>query len=763
MKVPFTQIFNRISLVVLVILLICGRGFAQTAEKAPGINSPSSTITTGVITEEAASQGATVEQPGNFNPAIEAMWDLQFNYSATDSTGTTGLAGAVFLGTEFWVARWSVDTLYRLSATGSVLETFKVTNGAGFVSGTRAMTTDGTKIYIGNNTTTVYEVDPVTKAVTATFTAPLAGNIRFITYDATANAGNGGFWVGNFNTDITLISRTGQVLSSIPASVHGLGGMYGAAIDNASLGGPYLWVFHQGGASSAAEIAQLKLPAGTQTGVSFDVDTDLGALGGLAGGLFISDQIVPGKKTLGGLLQSAPNPDRLFGYELNFIPIQVDARLDYLLPTPALGQIPDRMISPMTWDGSITNLGAQTLASTQVILNVASGATSVYKDTVTVTNLANLGASTFTFGPFIPSAQGAYTTTATVSTGAQVDEVPTNNDIALSFAISDSVLARDDGVHAGGTGYAVSTTARGYAVVTHQFNAKVYLQGIEIEIATPAAGDTTYGILVFTNQGQPSGPPLLFTDTVIMSASQNRYYLELGTELPVNPGDTWALGVYEGATATIDLSQSLNYFTPGVNFFTTNLTGAGWTASGIPTARFIRPVIVSCKDFAVDLSAVNFNTATSTQGSVSAVVTGSRGAIAYQWDDPSNSTTATVANLQPGTYAVTVTDDNSCSVTDSVEVLDQTSIEDDLAAGITRFEVFPNPSTDVFNLNVELGKIDDVRLSVVDLNGRVVMEKSHKKVITFSEKLNMENLSNGFYMLKVTTSQGVTFKHLVLK
>ncbi|MEZ4829359.1 MAG: T9SS type A sorting domain-containing protein [Bacteroidia bacterium] len=760
MTLHFTRITGKILAAVIAVFLISGNGFAQTAEKAPGINSTASGSTS-IITEERASQGVTIEQPGNINPPIEAMWDLQFNYSATDSTGTAGLAGAVFLGTEFWVARWSVDTFYRMNAMGSVLETFTIPNGAATLSGTRAMTTDGTHIYIGNNTTTVYEINPATKTISGTFTAPLAGNIRFITYDSTANNNNGGFWVGNFNTDITLISRTGSVLSSIPASIHGLGGMYGAAVDRFSQGGPYLWVFHQGGTSSGAEIAQLKLPAGTPTGVSFDVDANLGSLSGLAGGLFIAKGIVPNKTTLGGILQAGP--DRLFGYELNFVPIQVDASLDYLLQTPALGKIPDRMTSPMSWNGQITNLGAQTLIASQVILNVTANGSSVYSDTATISNLANLGSSTFALGPFTPTTQGNYLATAIVTTGAQVDEVPANNGDALSFAVTDSVLGRDDGVHAGGNGYAVSATNRGYAVVVHQFNAKVYLQGIEVELALPVAGDTTYGVLVFTNQGQPSGGPLLFTDTVIISDTQDKYYMEFGSELPVNAGDTWALGVYEGANTTINLKQSLNYFTPGVNFFTVNVAAPAWTASNIQTARFIRPVIASCRDFNVDLTAVNFNTATSTQGAVSAVVTGGRGSITYQWDDPSNSNSASVTGLQAGTYTVTVTDDNSCSLTQSVDVLDQTSIEDDIAAGLTRFEVFPNPSDAIFNLNIELGKMDDVRLAVVDMNGRVISESSRKRVVNFSETINLGNMGTGMYMLMVTTSQGTTFKQLIVR
>jgi hypothetical protein len=55
---------------------------------------------------------------------------------------------------------------------------------------------------------------------------------------------------------------------------------------------------------------------GLYTGVTHDVITDVGVgnASAIAGGLFITDELVPGFVTLGGMLQGTP--DRLFGYEL---------------------------------------------------------------------------------------------------------------------------------------------------------------------------------------------------------------------------------------------------------------------------------------------------------------------------------------------------------------------------------------------------------------------------------------------------------------
>lgn len=53
-------------------------------------------------------------------------------------------------------------------------------------------------------------------------------------------------------------------------------------------------------------------------------------------------------------------------------------------------------------------------------------------------------------------------------------------------------------------------------------------------------------------------------------------------------------------------------------------------------------------------------------GTVSVYATGS--GLLYQWDDPNNSTTATVSNLAPGTYNVTVQDGAGCSSTANISV-----------------------------------------------------------------------------------------------
>ena len=266
-----------------------------------------------VLTENGQLPGGRLAPEGNL-PHLTALWDQEFAYDLTATLGGIDkLAGAVHFNNKFWVSNWSNNEIYEFDHNGNLVNSFTLSSGC-----FRSLTWDGTHIYGANVTDTIFEIDPVTETITGHILPPVPFESRFCAFDPTLSA-SGGFWIGNYNTDIVSIDKGGTVLTTIPASVHGLSENYGAAWDGVSLGGPYLWVFHQGG-SNHTQIERLQLPSGISTPVSFDVYPDmnasLGALPGVAGGLFISSTYNPGKVTIGGIYQGN-SLDILFGYELN--------------------------------------------------------------------------------------------------------------------------------------------------------------------------------------------------------------------------------------------------------------------------------------------------------------------------------------------------------------------------------------------------------------------------------------------------------------
>ncbi|MBK7130528.1 MAG: T9SS type A sorting domain-containing protein [Crocinitomicaceae bacterium] len=281
-------------LFVSVLLSYCGIAQVSYNEMSPVYNGESGITTTGTTS-------GTVTFSGD-----RAFWDVQLDVDAT--TIAPGLAACYWTGTEFWVARWGNDSLFTVNASGVTTDTFVVAG----VTGTRAITSDGTDMYLAANTTSIYKVNKTTKTLTSTITTSVT-NCRYLTYDPTLNGGAGGFWTGTWATDWTAVSMSGATLSTISAATHGMTTTYGLAYDGVSISGPYLWAFDQTAAGTGATLVQFDM-SGNPTGLTHDTQSDLQTAPntGLAGGLWISDNYSPGVNSIGGISQGVS----LFVYEL---------------------------------------------------------------------------------------------------------------------------------------------------------------------------------------------------------------------------------------------------------------------------------------------------------------------------------------------------------------------------------------------------------------------------------------------------------------
>lgn len=284
----------------------------------------------------------------------KALWTVQLDQDPT--TIGTGLAGMIWTGSEFWVAEWNSNQMYTVNAAGASTGSFTISG----LSGTRCFTTDGTSIYAGNNTSTIYIINPATKTVTGTITTSVS-NIRWCAYDPTLNGNNGGFHVGTWGTDITQVSMAGATLSTIPAATHGLTGMYGMAYDGFSTGGPYLWAFDQGTSPNQCDLVQLNASTGVPTGLVHDATSDL-TLPGIAGGVFVCNNYVSGKNSIMGISQGGS----LFSYELAD-PLADDAQMD-AINNSAYAAAGNTSIS-----GTIRNTGLNTITSIDISWNDGSG------------------------------------------------------------------------------------------------------------------------------------------------------------------------------------------------------------------------------------------------------------------------------------------------------------------------------------------------------------------------------------------------------
>ncbi len=511
-------------------------------------------------------------------PSPQSLFDIQFNYNATDTVGRTGMAGVVYTGTEFWVSRWGSDTLYRLTPTGSVIDTFTIPT----VTGIRGMTWDGSFVYAGINTSSIKKIDPTTRTLVSSITVAGGTAVRHITYDSTSNGGAGGFWIGNFSTAITEISMTGATLNTIPAVTHGLTGMYGSAIDHWTLGGPYLWVFDQGG-SSQSQIVRLQLPTGTPTGVIHDVMTDVGAslTSGLAGGLFITNQLNSTTRTIVGLIQGTPD-NMLFGYELNdFILPPLDATLDSIKPVSPYLMVPlTHYTTPLTWIGKISNTGSATITSGNLVVDVKQGTSPVYSNSSPFSNLAPASTFSATTSPGLAaSVTDTFNVTAYCQvTGSQADTINGNDTLMFNYVVTDTVFARETGQNSGSLGIGNGTGGTLGQVFTTTVNDRI--SSVTFTLNGPTMGDSV-SVDIYSFAGQPNAILAGTAKHIFTAADTNGVTLTLpliGGHYFIAPG-TYFVGVNEFGS-NVSLATTTYNFRPNAGWVT--FVGQPWA----PTETF---------------------------------------------------------------------------------------------------------------------------------------------------------------------------------
>lgn len=134
-----------------------------------------------------------------------------------------------------------------------------------------------------------------------------------------------------------------------------------------------------------------------------------------------------------------------------------------------------------------------------------------------------------------------------------------------------------------------------------------------------------------------------------------------------------------------------------------------------------------------------------TEGVVTALVSGGTSPYFYSWNTTITQLTASAVNLVPGTYAVTVTDDNGCTMSDSASV--PVGIENIEAN--TFISVYPNPAMDQLFINADIEK--NASFLAYNILGEQVVN------VNIENKLNIINtvdLANGMYVYQIVSSKG---------
>ncbi len=199
------------------------------------------------------------------------------------------------------------------------------------------------------------------------------------------------------------------------------------------------------------------------------------------------------------------------------------------------------------------------------------------------------------------------------------------------------------------------------------------------------------------------------------------------------------------STAANQITATASALCPGT--YTVLVTDAnGCTTTNAATVT--QPLAMT-----ITTSAVPTSCQACTDGSASANVGGGTPSYSYLWT-PSGQTTQTATNLTAGSYTVTATDAQGCTIMDTIVVTSPTGIESN-AAGIY-LHVYPNPINNV--ANIEVGHVEGqvMWVTLFDVTGKLLESKQYNAPKGTTIQMNFENYPSGAYLLEVRAGEAKT-------
>lgn len=448
-----------------------------------------------------------------------------------------------------------------------------------------------------------------------------------------------------------------------------------------------------------------------------------------------------------------------------------------LADAPFLGgeydQVPATQVAPLSFGATVVNTGFDPVTNVAVSMEVFDFAgTSLFTApmTSTATNLAVGDTAIFTTtGTYTPPAVADLYFAEYIVSITEADGDAANDTFFTTVFVTDSTYARDvntlNGVVSLGTdaGGGVNIFGQNYDLPTGGA-----ITGVSAYFNTPAAGDSVSASL-YTVDAATGAPQTLVTSSpvhVFTAADAGTFVrFAFDTQVPFPANTQFFVGVNEYAPGNLTLGVSNDIFTPEASWVKSDSFGGGvW----IPNDNFwvgefsylVRPIMNFCSS----LDALAATAQDNGGDSGSAWVAASGGVPPYTYSWSNGGVTDTVLFLTAGTYSVTITDGQGCeTMVDNIVVQDNTSIEEELEAGINLLEAFPNPSAGIFTVNLELAKTDDLKLEVYDLSGRMLFADQASRVSEYRKEINLSAQSAGMYLLRVQTSEGVAHRRLIVE
>ena len=78
------------------------------------------------------------------------------------------------------------------------------------------------------------------------------------------------------------------------------------------------------------------------------------------------------------------------------------------------------------------------------------------------------------------------------------------------------------------------------------------------------------------------------------------------------------------------------------------------------------------------------------------------------------------------------------------------------------FAIFPNPSNGSFNVRLKSNSGNNISIIVHDIKGRVIFSKVYTDTINFTQRINLESVQSGIYIVNVTDGHSKVVRKIII-
>jgi hypothetical protein len=420
-------------------------------------------------------------------------------------------------------------------------------------------------------------------------------------------------------------------------------------------------------------------------------------------------------------------------------------------------------------DATVTGAGLSADVSGAGTFNTTSPTTTF----TTFGEEAFLNAST----AYTPSAEGNYSVDFTMVLDS-TDDYPDDNTMTKEFNVTERTYAWDDGEVGGG----ISWSSGSHSMFSlFEFYAADTISAIEFAIWSSSTFASDDGAVVEvgiweTTWSQDSndlqlGNPVVSPQFRVMTSTEytdgtNNNMIRVAYDNPVAVGPGMYLVGYKRSSGVIRTATSDYGWTPLGAWVDVDSDGTieGWTAN-LPIIHIETwsQDICAGTNIAVDAD-ITCNPSEWT-ADIDATVVNGTAPYTYEWSTGDDSEDITVD--AEGTYTLSVMDANFCTGGNTFTVSNG-DIACNLSTGSIgnanfNFTVMPNPNNGVFTVAFEAATAEAVSVEIQSMKGAVVFTESMTINNGTTKMIDLNGLSSGLYIMKVSNEMGTSFEKIIIE